>query len=324
MVLHRIFYHLIRDERFNAVGMLHRQCPAGCYFSKYIMYNMEHLTSGSPQSGCQLPYKRRQTQLEDHFELHRAAGTLLLKTAGLRLQFPMLVIRHGQTDGNLLGQFQGHADGPQNQLNAVGQAQAQDTARLLYGELQQIFGEHLLEAALSNRLKILASPITRAQETTRAFVEYFRAKTDIHLPVHTEARLAEIHFGAIEGRTEAEIHDAALREAAQRYRRQDVGVNWQGTGESFYDVVTRAYSLLEELNRAYREQAVVVMAFAHGVSINALRAIVGDRAVLDERGCVAFRKHFLENGEPYWLGESRDLLARVTHCLTHLDSAAVQ
>ena len=66
-------------------------------------------------------------------------------------------------------------------------------------------------------------------------------------------------------------------------------------------------SLLERLNHQYHGKGVLIISFAHGTLINALRAVSGDNALIEENGLIAFRKHHLNNAQTYWLGRSQQL-----------------
>ncbi len=57
-----------------------------------------------------------------------------MNDAAVRLKFPMLAVRHGETDGNLRNILSGQIDGPENQLNANGKQQAQQSANNLFTE----------------------------------------------------------------------------------------------------------------------------------------------------------------------------------------------
>ncbi len=248
----------------------------------------------------------------DRIGVDQHTGQIFMKAPGLDLMFPMLVVRHGQTDGNVRITFQGQIDIPESWLNEVGKEQAKQAAKRLYEQLEGFFGMYLKEFALSGKLIILKSPLSRAQDTAEAFLEYFERRTGITLDSGVEERLAEMDFGVLEGLTVEEIDDEELRELVLRYRvNQDATVDWKGTGESFLDLVMRATNLLEDLNAQYQGQDVLVLAFSHGMTINALRTAVGDKALLEENGLIAFRKHVLDNTEACWLGHSQQLLEQL-------------
>jgi broad specificity phosphatase PhoE len=109
-----------------------------------------------------------------------------------------LLIRHGETDWNRDGRYQGHADPP---LNEAGRAQAHELARRL--------AEVELDA-------VYTSDLRRAAETAEIIV----AGRDV--PLATDAGLREIDVGSWSGLTRAEIeqrfpgaseHDGESREA---------------------------------------------------------------------------------------------------------------
>ena len=257
--------------------------------------------------------KKSHARIHDQILVDPYTGQLFMNAPGLELLFPMLVVRHGQTDGNRVRMFQGRVDNP---LNEVGKEQVQRAAQQLYTQLEELFGAALAEFAQSGKLIILKSPLSRAQETANAFIAYFKSHTGIALDSRVEEKLAEICFGALEGLTMETIADEELRALALRYRTtQDATVDWKGTGESFLDVVMRANCLLEKLNTQYQHQDVMVIAFAHGMLINALRTVVGDKALLEENGRINFKKHEVNNAEAYWLGRSRQLAEKL--CGSH-------
>ncbi|PIE32961.1 hypothetical protein CSA56_13600 [candidate division KSB3 bacterium] len=240
--------------------------------------------------------------------VNQHTGEIFLNAPALRLQVPMLVVRHGQTNGNVRRMFQGQIDGPDNQLNHVGKAQAKKAAKDIYAKLTELFGSHLQDFAASGRLILLSSPLSRAQETANAFVQEFERQTGVSLLYSLEKDLAEMYFGAIEGQSASEIRDPELQRLTERFRiKQDAIVDWNGSGESFLDVVARANRLLERLNEQYGGQDVFIISFAHGTLINALRVAVGDKELIEENGFIAFRKHHVDNAQPYWLGHSQQL-----------------
>ena len=250
--------------------------------------------------------------IAEQFAIDPATGQLFMHAPGLELRFPMVVVRHGETDGNVCGMFQGRIENP---LNVTGKAQAEQAAQQLYAELTDLLGEQFTALASAGKLIVLTSPLSRAQDTAQAFIGYVQRQIGIVLDMRVEEALAEICFGAIEGQTLESIADEQLRSLALRYRAQEAMIDWHGTGESFCDVIRRAKGLLERLNGQYGRQKVVVIGFAHGILINALRTVVGDRTLVEENGHVAFRKHIIANAEAYWLGHSRELAAQLFHNL---------
>jgi probable phosphoglycerate mutase len=213
--------------------------------------------------------------------------------------------------------FQGWVDGPENQLNTVGKVQAQQAAKALYRELGELLGPYLQDFVLSGKLVVLHSPMTRARDTANTFIEYFRTQTGIVLDPVVEEKLTEMCFGVIDGLSLEQIEDEKLKALTLRYKAsQDATIDWNGTGESFLDVVARVTRLLEKLNEQYCHKDVLVIAFAHGTLINALRVAVGDKDLVGDDGLIAFRKHPIGNAEAYWLGRSHQLARQLLPLLS--------
>ena len=239
------------------------------------------------------------------------SGNIFLKDSGVELQFPMMLIRHGQTDGNIRRTFQGQIDGAENQLNAVGREQAKHAAKELYENLAELLGPQLKDFAKAGRLRVLSSPLTRAQDTCRAFTEYFERRTGIALVPKIEAKLAEMSFGTIEGQATEEIQNEELREDTSRFRKGNAVLNWKGSGESFLDVVYRSQDMLKALNAEWGGDDALGIIFAHGTLLNGLRAAVGDKKLLEDNGRIAWRKEMIDNAKPFWLGDSERLAGRL-------------
>jgi broad specificity phosphatase PhoE len=241
--------------------------------------------------------------------VNQMTGQLFFNAPILNLQFPMMIVRHGQTDGNKHRKFQGRADGPENRLNEAGKEQARSAAEKVYMQLVHYLGLALIPFAKTGKLVILKSPSTRAQETAQIFLDYFQAQTGIGLESRVEKCLAEISFGVADGLLFEEIKDEQVRQAVLRYRlHQDATTNWNGTGESFLDVLIRAKQLLERLNDHYANREVIVIAFSHGICSSAFRTLVGETSILTDDKMIAFRNKCLENAEPHWLGQSQQIV----------------
>ena len=95
----------------------------------------------------------------------------------------IVLIRHGETDWNIVGRYQGQADPP---LNANGIKQAQ----ILSKELQQ-----------SSIDLIYTSPLIRTKKTAEII------SNQLNIQLIDEARLMEIHQGDWQTRLRSEIED---------------------------------------------------------------------------------------------------------------------
>ena len=154
----------------------------------------------------------------------------------------LLLVRHGETDWNRDGRWQGHSD---THLNAVGREQA---ARLA----DELDGVDV----------VYASDLARARETAETLAE------PLGLDVQLDGRLRERSFGAWEGKTgpeiEAEFPDAHARWLAGHGPGAD-------DAEPFADFGARVGSFLEEVLARHPDETVLVV--AHGGSIRVIHAL---------------------------------------------------
>lgn len=134
------------------------------------------------------------------------------------------IFRHGETDWNAEGRFQGHIDVP---LNEKGRQQARA----------------LVPALRSARIEaILASDLIRAHETARIIGE------DLGVPVFTHEGLREAHLGGAQGMTLVQIEEKFGSAMTSRWRSShptDADVAYPG-GETGTEVRRRSISSLEE------------------------------------------------------------------------------
>ena len=127
-------------------------------------------------------------------------------------------VRHGQTDWNLAGRFQGRTDVP---LNDRGREQAL-VARRLMGTMKVS--------------RVLTSPLSRALETARL------AFPSISELIETEELLIECDFGHLEGRS--------IRQVMQERgitRKEQLADILPDDGEQWTNVTARCQSLLKRL-----------------------------------------------------------------------------
>lgn len=155
----------------------------------------------------------------------------------------LLLCRHGRTDWNDQGRYQGQTDVP---LNAVGRQQARLLAELLRREPISA---------------IYASDLSRAAETAAEIARHH------DLPVHLDARLREINQGRWEGLTVAQImaRDAELH---RRWERAPLHVRLP-EGESIQDVRERVLSWLRDA--VGRHGGGLICVVTHKVVLTVLR-----------------------------------------------------
>ena len=118
----------------------------------------------------------------------------------------LILVRHGITDWNREGRFQGHADPP---LSEDGRNEA------------VLLGERLAGDEHDRPRRIVASSLARALETAQLIGAAVGATGDMP-PVQADARLMEVGQGEWEGRTHAELAvDDPERYAAWRSHGSD-------------------------------------------------------------------------------------------------------
>lgn len=133
----------------------------------------------------------------------------------------LLLLRHGRTEWNADGRFQGQADIP---LDEHGRAQAVAAA------------EALSATPIDH---VWSSDLKRALATARQVAD------QRGLEVHTDRRLREIHVGSWEGLTAADIADIDPEFAAAYARGEDV--RRSATGENSVEVASRVGEALREI-----------------------------------------------------------------------------
>ncbi len=166
----------------------------------------------------------------------------------------MFFARHGETKWNREMRYQGTMDIP---LNDTGRAQADANGPLL----KQMLMERNIDPASMNWY---VSPLGRAVET----MQRMRRAFDVDLPaVKVDKRLAEISFGALEGKLQKELPPELAvppgkREANYWFHRPP-------EGENYADVAERMAPFLRDLTGV----SVIV---AHGGIMRVLRNLTGN------------------------------------------------
>jgi broad specificity phosphatase PhoE len=151
----------------------------------------------------------------------------------------ILLVRHGQTDWNVAGRWQGHEDIP---LNATGLEQARSLA------------EHLRERPIS---AIYSSDLKRAQMTGAVIAEAHG------LTLKTDPRWRELHLGVFQGLTTNEINARYPVEA--RHMRDDYMDYVIPTGEARRAMQTRAIAAYQQILADEQGDEIVVV--SHGGTI---------------------------------------------------------
>jgi broad specificity phosphatase PhoE len=171
----------------------------------------------------------------------------------------ILLARHGETEWNRIGRWQGHADPP---LNETGRRQAAELA------------ERLAQDGIS---AIYASDLRRASETAQVVGER------LGLVVHEDPQLREIDVGSWSGLTRPEV-EARFPNGFARWQAGEIGHD----GETREELTERVVAAVDRIARAHPGETVLVV--THGGAIRALRRhAAGDSGtVLENAATVAF------------------------------------
>jgi probable phosphoglycerate mutase len=155
----------------------------------------------------------------------------------------LLLVRHGETDWNRDGRWQGGSD---TRLNDLGREQAEALAEQLDGDIGVVY----------------SSDLARARETAEIVAR------KLGLEVRVDARLRERSFGSWEGLTTAEIEER-FTESHRRWR------EGKGAGaddaEAFEDFAARVNDFLADVLRLHPGEEVLVI--SHGGSIRVIHAL---------------------------------------------------
>jgi broad specificity phosphatase PhoE len=161
------------------------------------------------------------------------------------------LIRHGQTDWNLEGRWQGQASHAPS-LNALGRTQANTLAAHLAAQLDGVRFDSLF-----------SSDLARARETAQVIAAH------TGLPVQLDPRLREINLGVWEGMLGDDI---SRQFPVELHMRADDPVHSRapGYGESIADVAARMRDFSDDVARAYPNRQVLVV--SHGLAMATLLA----------------------------------------------------
>jgi probable phosphoglycerate mutase len=143
----------------------------------------------------------------------------------------LILIRHGETQWNVIGRYQGQADPP---LNAKGQEQARQVAQELKAKTQ---------------IDVLfTSPLKRATQTAEKIAEM------LNIPLYEDARLMEIHQGNWQTKLRSEI-ETAYPDLFRRWETEP----WEVTppdGEHLTQVQARVYAAVDDITQRFQVQRI--------------------------------------------------------------------
>jgi broad specificity phosphatase PhoE len=179
------------------------------------------------------------------------------------------LVRHGQTDWNLTGRWQGQS-GNAPGLNDEGRAQVLEVCEKLQRR---------------NITAIYSSDLLRARQTASLIAD------SLHLTVILEPHLREINLGIWEGMLSEEIKKDYAEELAQRslHPFQTSAPN----GESPHDVSERVLPAINEIAGAHHDENILIVSHAMTLAVIICQAM-------------GFQKEDIyqlvpENAQPYYV-----------------------
>jgi broad specificity phosphatase PhoE len=159
----------------------------------------------------------------------------------------LCLVRHGETDWNLTGRWQGQSfDAPS--INETGRKQA-------LALLAQLNNLHVTA--------IYASDLLRSRQTAELIANH------LCLGVTLEARLREMNLGKWEGMLLDDIKSQYPREFAERVC-NPLHAGAPG-GESPMQVVKRVIPAVDEIDRKHGDESVLIV--AHGISLSIITCL---------------------------------------------------
>lgn len=156
----------------------------------------------------------------------------------------LILVRHGETDWNLEGRYQGQSDVP---MNDRGRRQSADLVPDLKAYQPSI---------------IYSSDLKRAGETAGILSQ------ELGVPVIFDPRLREVHLGSWEGMLFPEIQ-ARYSELLVLRRQNPDSVGAPG-GETLTQVRMRVLAAIEEIKSRHQNECVAVI--SHGLPLAILQA----------------------------------------------------
>jgi len=178
------------------------------------------------------------------------------------------LIRHGQTDWNLEGRYQGQSDIP---LNSTGIKQARLVAEILRNEQFDA---------------VYSSDLLRALKTAEIITEYHDS-----LKINTDPRLREVNQGEWEGLTRDAIQDRYPK-IWEALLKKPVSVRPPG-GETVVEVQNRVTAALNNISTLYPDGNILVV--SHGLALATIICYVNGFPI-----GLAYQK-IPENANPIWV-----------------------
>lgn len=178
------------------------------------------------------------------------------------------LFRHGETDWNAEGRFQGHLDIP---LNVTGREQARELGLKLRGMNLEV---------------IVSSDLSRALETARIVAEVLRLDP---AKIHQDPGIREAHLGDAQGLTLDEIREKLGHDLLSRWRSNqvsDADISYPGgeTGTQVLERVTTSLQRIVDQNPHWKRVGIathggVIRRFVHRILSDASKEPVPPIAI---------------------------------------------
>ncbi len=185
----------------------------------------------------------------------------------------LIIVRHGQSAGNIAREFANEAA---LDRIALDNRDADVPLSVLGREQAQALGHWFAERPAERPQVLLSSPYKRALETAELFRAAGGALPDV--AICFDERLREKEFGILDGLTTSGVANvfpdqAEFRRLLGKFYHRPPG------GESWCDVILRLRSVLDTISLHFAGQRVMI--FTHQVVVLCLRYIIEN---LDEQG----------------------------------------
>ena len=165
----------------------------------------------------------------------------------------LILIRHGETDWNVEGRYQGQADPP---LNSRGFQQAELLAELL--------ASRPAESAQDSGMQLIyTSPLKRALQTARIISQ------QLNITLHVEPRFMEIHQGDWQTRLRAEI-ESLYPDLFKRWETKP----WEVTppqGEHLQEVQKRVFAAVDEILHLHPNEVIGIVSHRIPIALIKMR-----------------------------------------------------
>jgi isoleucyl-tRNA synthetase len=182
--------------------------------------------------------------------------------ADLRARMPgrftkITLVRHGQSEGNVIGLRQSVAPG--TGLTKLGKKQAKEAGKRC-AEIQK-------KEAFD---RVIASPLRRTQETAQGILEGM----EVDLKIETDEQVREINFGESEGKRDIEMKDY-MKERSQLGPEDHYKAKCGKTGESHEEVTKRALEFIQKMIKEHPGESILVVTHSDILRLS-LRELNGD------------------------------------------------